>query len=352
MRPPKGAYHAALLAARRREFAIRARSARDMARAIEAYADSLHRQLLALRGVDPGSARAAREAERIARAAAREMYAVAQRAIAGHRRASYNEVLEVWRDAQARAARSVGVDLALLRFGPPRVSMLGVFEAVGSPQTWRSLLLAHSGNAAGEVAQVVRLGFGAGIGPDEMARRIRSYVKGSEPFAKLFTDVPTETGTVAKVDLRRVPADLRGAAQQMRYNAERIAVSENHAAKWEAEIQAHQEDPFTEAVQWELNPSHDVYDECDVLAEEDFYGLGPGVFPVDAVPAPPHPFDGCSTMAVLRDSARIGDPKPSPAVRPVEIRAPGGTTEAKARAVERSARSAVRQGRAAIQAAA
>lgn len=348
-RPRAGAYREALIRARVREFSIRAQSAREIAAAINAYADSLHRQLLALRGFDPTSARAIREAERIARAAAREMYAVAERSIRGHRRAAYDQVLRVWRDAQVAAARSAGVDLALVRFGPPRVSMLGVFEAVGSPQTWRSLLLAHSGNAAGEVARVVRLGFGAGIGPDEMARRIRSYVKGSEPFAKLFTDVPTETGDVAKIDLRRIPASMRGEARLLQYNTERIALTENHAAKWEAEIQAHAEDPFTEAVQWELNPSHDEYDECDVLAEEDFYGLGPGVYPVDAVPAPPHPFDGCSTMAVLRDSSRLGDPKPSPGVQRVSIRAPSGTTDARAAAVEQSARDAVAQGRVAIE---
>jgi hypothetical protein len=52
-------------------------------------------------------------------------------------------------------------------------------------------------------------------------------------------------------------------------------------------------------------------DECDALAFSDFYGLGPGNYPVTDVPAPPHPWDRCERVPGVVPS-KAGEPKPLP----------------------------------------
>lgn len=155
----------------------------------------------------------------------------------------------------------------------------------------------------------------AGVGQEELARRLRRYVTGSEKFAPLFTEVPTQQGTVAKLDLRKIPKEDLGATQQMVHNARRIAFSEPHNARAEAEIGHMRTDPFVEAVRWTLSPVRSTVgwaapDECDYLAVNNVWGLGPGIYPVDRVPPPPHPWDRCEKMPVLRPPARMEHPKP------------------------------------------
>lgn len=71
-------------------------------------------------------------------------------------------------------------------------------------------------------------------------------------------------------------------------------------------------DPLIRAVKWELSPTHDHTDECDLLADADWYGLGRGVYPVGRVPAPPHPFDACENRSLGRPSEQMDQPKPDP----------------------------------------
>jgi hypothetical protein len=86
-----------------------------------------------------------------------------------------------------------------------------------------------------------------------------------------------------------------------------------HNAAHEASVQAAREAPMVEAMEWTLAEDRgrtDVPDECDVLALTDYYGLGPGIYPVDSVPPPPHPFDRCLAIPVIRDPETWNDPKP------------------------------------------
>lgn len=53
-------------------------------------------------------------------------------------------------------------------------------------------------------------------------------------------------------------------------------------------------------MKWNLSPSHKVTDICDVLASQDLYGMGPGVYPMDKLePRPAHPFCLCFETAVF-----------------------------------------------------
>lgn len=68
---------------------------------------------------------------------------------------------------------------------------------------------------------------------------------------------------------------------------------------------------------WELSPRHPRPDVCDVYAGQDLFGLGPGGYPADQVPATPHPSCLCTQTAILdryalqRELAVLrGEPEP------------------------------------------
>jgi broad-specificity NMP kinase len=58
--------------------------------------------------------------------------------------------------------------------------------------------------------------------------------------------------------------------------------------------------PAVGYVEWNLSPRHPAPDVCDVLATQDLYGAGPGVYPTAVVPSLPHPHCLCNTRAIVR----------------------------------------------------
>src|SRR5690606_16184845 len=87
------------------------------------------------------------------------------------------------------------------------------------------------------------------------------------------------------------------------YDSRRIAVSEinNHLrlANQASLVQGH----VVKAATWQLSGRHaglpSSPDECDDLATQDKYGLGPGAHLVEYWPDAPHPFCGCTQGAPL-----------------------------------------------------
>lgn len=248
-----------------------------------------------------------------------------ERSIAARRDIAFKEIEKIWQAAGIEYSRSRGVtgsQLAQIR--TPPITLLGAFETMSPAGTWKTLLRIYAGEAAAEVNAIVRNAIASQIDPDELAIRLRKYVIGSEPFHSAFKQVPTLAGDQAKIDLGSIPAAQRGAAREMVFNAERIAFSELHNARSEAEVSHMVNDPYIEAVRWTLSPNRGSGtrpDECDFLAKADFYGLGPGVYPVANVPSPPHPFDRCEKIPVTRPTAEIDQPKPQPGLQVDPMRA-------------------------------
>lgn len=215
------------------------------------------------------------------------------------RRTSFKDVIAVWQDAARDAARTVGLpNAALGAVMTPRTTMLAAYENVGGAKLFRTLIARAADDGYRAVNEVIRLGILEGKSFETLARELRPWVRGGEG------------------------GELGAAFGTVRFNATRIAYSEIHNARSEAEVQHFIEDPLIEAVAWRLSPdrgSNRGPDACDALAENDFYGLGPGVYPVDKVPLPPHPFDRCERVPITRPLARANDPKPSPGLRNTRI---------------------------------
>lgn len=240
-----------------------------------------------------------------------------ENSIATGRDASFQQVHDIWRAAGSEYSKMKGVQLPASLHTPP-ITLMGAWESLNTASTWKTLIKNYAGNAAAEANQIIRSALTSSVPPDELARRLRKYVTGAETFQQAFSEIPTTDGNVFKLDLRTIPAAQRGAAQQMVKNAERIAFTELHNARAEAEVQHYYNDPFIGAVKWELAPDRGTLktpDECDYLAHGDFYGMGRGVYPIAKVPAPPHPWDRCERRPIARPTAQINEPKATPTLQ-------------------------------------
>lgn len=307
-------YQLARLRARALAGQLSAASAGRIASDLAAMALRLEQQLAQLPHGTPAATRAALEASRrITRQAMEELHVSLQAAVAENRSLAFGEVHAVWAAASRSAGLAVGVPDAL--FGAvqsPRLLTAGAFEALGgASHTWKTSLTLYAKAGHADIDTIVRQVLTDGVHPAELARRLRPYVTGAEPFEKAFPRA--DERWQALHNHRGLKGELRNAAYRMRANSLRIAYTEPHNARAEAELQAFALDPVIGAVQWELSPyrgTQDGPDICDVYATNDFYGLGRGIYPLDAVPLPPHPRDRCERVPVERDPADWGKPKP------------------------------------------
>lgn len=352
-KPDPEAYREALVASRELVLELREEQAERIAEALEAFADGLEQayeqEFSGMRAAGLDNEAALRRSEEIVRSQAEAMLEVLTRSTEQNRTASFDRVLQVWGDTAEQIAASNDIDLS--EFGGVRsspVTLMGQYEAVGAAENWRTLLRAHVENAASEANRIIRTGMAEGVHATELSRRLRRYAEGSEELDEFFDDVQTATGEVKKIDLRQnIPDDLQGAVQQMRFNADRIAASEIQNARSEAEIQHFGRDPMVEAISWRLSPIHEDIDECDSLARNDFYGMGPGVYPVFRCPPPPHPFDMCEKITVTRRPQEFGEPKPHPGLQqnPQDVVLPGGElTDARERRIRQQVGRALEEG--------
>lgn len=93
----------------------------------------------------------------------------------------------------------------------------------------------------------------------------------------------------------RINKALETAVQEKtRYNAERIARTENARAYADGQVNRYMNDDDVVAYKWRLSVRHPRFDICDFYANADLYGLGKGVYPKDKLPPlPAHPHCMC-----------------------------------------------------------
>lgn len=202
-----------------------------------------------------------------------------------NRKLAKDDVLDIWRQAGQRVARAAGINAAGL---VPAVDVAAVWSHIDRP-AYQSAIGANVAEASVTVNRVIQQGLVRGTGPVQLARQIEVYL-----------------------------AHEQGVSEALRHNVERIAFTEVHVARKEAELWHFLSDEFIEAVRWTLSPDRGKLrgpDICDTLAASNFYGLGPGVYPLRKTPPVPHPWDRCELDPVERHIDRIGEPKPTGSAR-------------------------------------
>ncbi len=354
-------YTAMVREARRRSLAVDVQVARRIEQALGGYVNSLTAVLQQASGP---RARAVRQARAAARQALSELQSTLEDAIGRGIRLSAARVAEI----QDRATRQFVSEALEQRVGGEQASqMMQAFVDGGNLRGANAYLSrVREGEAAvasrfqtildrrvpqvgEEVDHIITRSIVEGADPADVGRNLRGYVTGSEDFGTHLVVERDDAGNITgrKIDLREVPARSREAARNLRHKANRIAVTEMANARHEAAVQGMKEAPMVRAVRWNLSANRGsvaVPDECDLLADADWHGLGPGLYPPEAVPAKPHPFDRCFTTAEMRPVDEWQEPKPESNLNPTadEGVLQDGTDARRQRAQE-NAREAVSQ---------
>ena len=308
MPPPSDAYRKATERARARSNALRLAALRNLDKALLEYAEGLQ---VSLGSLPPDRAAAVAKMARITLQLRERLHQRMNEAVTKGRDVSFNEILKLQQEATEKVFKSKGVDPALLQqIQMPNLTMAGQWESLGKgAATWKTLLRGYVTDAVSDAQQIVTRALLEGMSPDELAKRLRPYVLGAEPFQEAFKGAGEITDKILKDPTQT------GAAKRLRFNADRIAFSEIHNARGEAELQAFAQDPFVEAVRWQLSPNRGKVrrpDACDGLANTDFFGMGKGVYPVSQVPTFPHPFCRCERVPIPRGIEDMHKPKPNP----------------------------------------
>ncbi len=80
-----------------------------------------------------------------------------------------------------------------------------------------------------------------------------------------------------------------------------IARTEGQSALAQAYVESTREQPWVVGYRFNLSPSHETPDCCDILAAQDLYGLGAGGYPTEDVPSLGHPNCLCFITAIIDD---------------------------------------------------
>lgn len=152
------------------------------------------------------------------------------------------------------------------------------------------------------IDSVISSAAGSGVGPGRLAREIATILANDNPdLLELIPSRSTLHRGVGQIDFEALGARPSQVAplKSLLYDSRRIAVSEVNNALRESNAVAMTESPVVGAAAWSISGNHPEADECDVLAETDFYGFGEGMYPPDAWPGAPHPHCGCYQGAVI-----------------------------------------------------
>lgn len=113
-----------------------------------------------------------------------------------------------------------------------------------------------------------------------------------------YAPIRTAGGRLVRGQAKAVVTQAPGRGGSGSFPARRLSRTEITRAHGAGTVAAVAKSPFLRGLKWLLSGRHPKADECDANASRDV-GLGPGVYPPDAVPRyPQHPQDLCTLAPV------------------------------------------------------
>jgi hypothetical protein len=149
-----------------------------------------------------------------------------------------------------------------------------------------------------KMRDILRDGYLSGLTDSAMQRQIKSLL--------LLPNVDMRT-KFWKDFFKQYPPG-RGVYKSAHKNVMRVIGTEINESYRRAAAEYASEKSWVLGVGWELVAGHAELDICDDIASSDYYGLGEGVYPPDAVPITPHPQCLCYTITVPRPELMPTDP--------------------------------------------
>jgi len=196
-----------------------------------------------------------------------------------------------------------------------RAFAVGQGEA-GFTARYRTLIKRNLQDAAADVDKLLIDAVGRGLSASDTTRALASRLaSGDSVTSQAVNQIGARGGltrAAREAGVRTGGVDLKKARSLMRA-ANLIATHEINSAYDEADKYASHKSRLVGGLIWRLSGRHDGLrsspDECDVAARTDAYGLGPGVYPTDSVPALMHPRCMCYTEKILRRVSDWNKPK-------------------------------------------
>lgn len=302
-------------------FTARQRTIRDLTPAMEAafyaaYLSALERAVTGIRPDDMSESGVAEFTRRLV--IAFRAYGIQSERIA--KEYAIRAILEArnaHRDALEDMARSLARQVSGAFDGVPREAYENLFirRAMGLTDSYRSL----------DRGQIKRIGQTIETGIERMVLDGESWQKAAGRIVKGLINgdpaikaaarqfVNKSRGVKPWVRIDGDPSeDAIKAARQIGYSARMIARTEPAHAFHEGDRTSSQRNPLVRGMKWNLSPRHPEPDICDVYAEVDFHGMGPGVYPPEFLPPLPHPHDLCFMTHELRRPGEWQRPKDDP----------------------------------------
>ena len=191
--------------------------------------------------------------------------------------------------------------------------LMMIRRGLGQAVTFRTLTNWHITRAAAEVDRMLFSAVARGQSVARTTKEIAAAIAQDNPR---LLEILSKTGprggrTRAAIEEGfKISDEDAKELKRLLYDSRRIAHTELGASLQESDTMASIRSPVIGALRWMLSPLHTVPDECDVLASQNYYGLGAGVYPPEAFPSPPHPFDQCRSSKIIRNPALWGEPRP------------------------------------------
>lgn len=151
-------------------------------------------------------------------------------------------------------------------------------EIGGGAAGFRTLMKYHREQAAPDLDRLIQSAVSRGVSTRRLTRDVADLLANGVADLEGYGLAPRDTSKLG----------------ELQYDAKRIATTEALGALRESQTLAMAETSVVEAVKYQLSGAHRITDECDLLAEADWYGLGGGFFPPSRFPALVHPFCGCT----------------------------------------------------------
>lgn len=257
----------------------------------------------------------ANQASRIIRRLYKELEKEMAKATTGAVRLTANRVSTLYAQATADVLGAFGATAGLgldAQFGA--IGTSAAQAMLSRPELSRSFRSLRGGHYQ-DVDRILLQGAIRGRTSQQIAMQLRSHILGADGIPEhLLTDRRRiGKAAVEAMGIEPTPFNVLAVQKQARKVSNRavlIARTEPMNAEHEARTLSMLASPVVGTARWELSSTHPKPDECDHLQDGDWFGLGPGIYPVDAIPARPHPRCLCIIFDELLPVNQWGEEKP------------------------------------------
>lgn len=214
------------------------------------------------------------------------------------------------------ARRAAGVTISQSFADIPVRALDRMIQRRGFAGIFRTLINRNIVEMADDVELYLRSAVARGISGRRGGRELAAIMaRGNPALLEVLQNLGPRGGRTAQAIRQGIEipdVDLQR-AKSILFDGYRILVTETNHAYHEGDRLAAADSPVVDLVRWTLSGRHaglpSSPDTCDICAQANYHGFGPGLYHPRTVPPLQHQFCQCSTQKVLRPPTEWTQPK-------------------------------------------